>query len=76
MTELYLKLKAIYAQGSIDYVFKLRKIFYAMIFIFACASFVSAFYNSRKGLKLYNSTSWIQIEIGNSTYIQQIQEQS
>lgn len=77
MTELYLKIKAIYAQESIEYVFKLRKIFYAMILIFACASFLSAYYNSRKGLKLYNSILWNQIaDPAYPDYEIQIQEQA
>ena len=61
MTELYLKLNAIYAQVSISYVFKLRKIFYGMILVFACASFVSAYYNSRKGFQLYQGIVWVDI---------------
>jgi len=49
MTELYLKIRAIYSQKSLTNVYKLRRIFYIGILFFAVVSFVSAALVSRKG---------------------------
>ncbi len=61
MTELYLKIRAIYSQKSLTNVYKLRRMFYVGILLFAIISFISALSVSRKGDKTINLIVYSQL---------------